>query len=159
MKNPLREFLQRMALRKARSTVPTSLLPMRQIRRAVVFVDAQLPDEDPAVAARIAQRLLSDRGIEVSILCPGREDLDWVGRVKPDSRPAPGADLYLSLSGSPDSFTAAYEARCSDARFKVGRYPLSGDVFDLVVASPGPTGPEDQAEALPAILEILDKIQ
>ena len=159
MKRPIRDSLRRWVLRRDRSTAPTSLLPMRAVRSAVVFVDGQAADEDPAVAVRLAQRLLADRGIDVQVVCPAKRDLDWLGRLKPALRGPDGGDLFLSLAASPDCFAAAYAAACSTARFKAGRCTLPGGIFDLVVASPQQEGPDSQAEALTAILEYLDKIQ
>ena len=159
MSNPIKNLFRRAALRRARSETPTALLPMKEVHSAVVFVDGMAANEDPAVAARLAQRLLADRGIAVQVFCPQKKDLDWLGRPKAEARIPDGEDLFLSLAASPGSFTADYEARIRNARFKVGRYALPGKVFDLVVASSGPAGPDDQAKALPAILEILDKVQ
>ena len=159
MIHPLRDFLRRRALRRGRSTAPTSLLPMSAVRSAVVFVDGTAGGEDPAVAARLAQRLLADRGIDVQVLCPTKRELDWLGRLKPAQGAPAGGDLFLSLAASPDCFAAAYAAACSTARFKAGRCALPSGIYDLVVASPRQEGPDSQAEAFTAILEYLDKIQ
>ena len=159
MKRPIRDSLRRWVLRRDRSTAPTSLLPMRAVRSAVVFVDGQATEEDPAVAVRLAQRLLADRGIDVQVVCPAKRDLDWLGRLKPAQGSPAGVDLFLSLAASPDCFAAAYAAACSTARFKAGRCTLPGGIYDLVVASPRQEGPDSQAEAFTAILEYLDKIQ
>ena len=159
MKNPFVLMARRWALRRLPAPAPTSLLPMQEIRSAVVYVDGQTTAEDPAVAVRLVQRLLTDRGIAVRILCPQKQDLNWFGRLKPAVRGGTDADLFLSLAASPDNFTAAYEARCSTARFKVGRCALPDRVFDLVAASPAQDGPDVQAGAIPGILELLDKIQ
>ena len=159
MKNPFVQFARRWALRHLPATPPTSLLPMSDIHSAVVYVDGQTTAEDPEVAGRIARRLLADRDIEVRVLCPRKDDLDWLGRIKPAVRGSTDADLFLSLVASPDDFTATYEACCSTARFKVGRCMLPGRVYDLVLDSPEQEGPDIQAEALPALMELLDKIR
>ena len=159
MIRPIRNLLRRRALRRDRSTAPTSLLPMSAVRSAVVFVDGTAEGEDPAVAARLAQRLLADRGIDVQVLCPAKRDLDWLGRLNAAQGSPAGVDLFLSLAASPDCFAAAYAAACSTARFKAGRCTLPDGIYDLVVASPRQEGPDSQAEAFTAILEYLDKIQ
>ena len=159
MKNPIVLLVRRYVLRHTQSSTPTSLLPMQQIRNAVVYVDGLTAAEDPTVACRLAQRLLLDRGIEVRILCPGKKDLDWIGRIKPERRDETLCDLFLSLA-DPLDFTAEYEARRAEARFKAGRCALTGGVFDLVASTPRTEQtPAKQADAIPAILEILDKIQ
>ena len=159
MKNPLVLLVRRYVLRHTQSSTPTSLLPMQQIRSAVVYVDGLTVAEDPSVACRLAQRLLLDRGIDVRILCPGNKFLDWILRIKPGQRDETPCDLFLSLA-DPLDFTAEYEARRTEARFKAGRCALEGGVFDLVASSPrNEQAPAKQADAIPAILEILDKIQ
>ena len=159
MNNPILQVLRWWALRRHRSTAPTSLLPMKEVRRAAVFIDGLAGGEDPAVTGRLIQRKLADRGIEVQLLCAQKQDLDWLGRLKDAQRGAGGEDLFLSMSTRADCFAAEYEARCRTARFKVGRRPLDGGIYDLVVADPEPTEPQGDAQAFASILEILDKIQ
>ena len=51
MKNPIVRFFRWYALRQGRSTAPTSLLPLKKVRSATVFVDAVAMGEDPARSA------------------------------------------------------------------------------------------------------------
>ncbi|MCR4859587.1 MAG: hypothetical protein K5910_02860 [Bacteroidales bacterium] len=160
MKNPILNLFRKWSLRRIRCEAPSALLPMKDVRTAVVLIDGRDEGDDSAVAARLVQRLLTDRGIDVKILCARKQNLDCIGRFKKDARIADGEDLFLCLATDPDLFAAEYEARSRKARFKVGRRALPGTVYDLVVASPAPdAGPDDQSEAFTAILDILDKIQ
>ena len=159
MKRPLLAFCRRRVLRRDRSTVPTGLLPLPQVGSAAVFVDAA--EEDAASVCGQVQAAFDRLGIPVLILCPQKGDLNLLGyprkRVRSASAPRQ-EELFISLSGSPECFAAAYEACCSPARFKVGRCPLPDGVYDLVVTPPGDAG-AGQAEAFSAIMEYLDKIR
>ena len=161
MKNPIVTFFRWMALRRGRSTVPTTLLPLAKVRGATVFVDTTVPDEDPERISRTVQQFFDYQGIPVTILCPGKKDLNWRGflrkRLRVTGEPRQ-EDLFISLAASTEYFAAEYEARCSKARFKVGRCQLPGDVFDLVVAVPE-DGEATQTAAFAAIKDYLNKIR
>ena len=45
------------------------------------------------------------------------------------------ADLFISLIRGGD-FPIEFMAKCSRARFKIGRQQLPGDTFDMVVSEP-----------------------
>lgn len=156
MKNPFLSFCRRMALNRNRSRVPTSLLPMTQVRGAAVFVDA----DDAALCGEI-RRFFDDKGIPVRILCPQKRDVNWMGYMKSRVRTAGGPreeDFFISLAASPENFAAEYEARCSTARFKAGRFRLPGDVFDLIVELPAETA-DDPAAVFAAMKDYLNKIR
>ena len=67
-------------------------------------------------------------------------------------------DLFISLSDDSANFASEFEARCSPARFKVGRVRLTGDIFDLCVGLPE-GGQADQAAVFETISEYLLKIK
>ncbi len=161
MKNPIVAFFRWIAVRRGRSTVPTSLIPLTKVRDALVFVDGTDPDEDTDRICCTVRQFFDYHNIPVQILCPGKRDINLWGYVRKRVRGTSEfrqEDLFISLAGSPDNFAAEYEARCSTARFKVGRYQLRGSVFDLVVAVPG-DGESSQSSAFSAIKDFLDKIQ
>ena len=161
MKNPIVAFCRWIALRRDRSTVPTALLPLTKVHEAMVFVDTMTADEDSDRVCRAVQQFFDYQGIPVQILCPSKRDVNWWGYLRKrvrGTREFRQEDLFISLAASPDNFAAAFEARCSTARFKVGRCQLSGEVFDLVVAVPE-NGEASQLAAFSAIKDYLNKIR
>ncbi|MCR4824412.1 MAG: hypothetical protein K5849_03530 [Bacteroidales bacterium] len=162
MKNPFLTVSRWFALRRNQSTVATTLLPLREVHSATVFVDTTVAGEDPARISRAIRQFFDYHGIPVLVLCPQQQDINLVGILKPRLRGSKEnprrEDLFISLAASPENFAAEYEARCSTARFKVGRFQLPGGVYDLVVATPE-TSEAGQAAAFAAIKDYLDKIQ
>ena len=162
MKNPILAVCRWYALRKNRRTVPTKLLPLRQVRSATVFVDTTVEGEDSARISRAVRQFFDYHGVPVQVICPRKEDVNLIGILKPQVRGSKEnprqEDLFISLAGSPENFAAEYEARCSTARFKVGRFPLPGGVFDLVVETPE-SSEAGQAAAFAAIKDYLAKIR
>jgi len=161
LNNPLVDFYRQMVLRRSRSTVPTTLLPLSKIHSATVFVEAAAGEEDPACVCQAVRQFFDNQGIPVLILCPQRRDINWLGQMKRRARGTPETrqeDLFISLAGSPDNFAATYEACCSTARFKVGRFPLPDEVFDLVVSVPE-ADEAQQTASFDAIKDYLCKIK
>ena len=162
MKNPILTVCRWFVLRRNRSTVPTTLLPLREVRSATVFVDTTVEGEDPARISRAIRQFFDYHGIPVQVICPQKRDLNLLGclkaRVRGSKENPRREDLFISLAGSAANFAAEYEARCSTARFKVGRFPLPGGVFDLVVATPE-SSEAGQAAAFAAIKDYLNKIR
>lgn len=159
MRRPLLSLCRRLALRRYRTPVRTALLPLKELRSAVVFVDAEREDADGVCGA--VRDFFDSRGISVRILCPQKRDLNWMGFRKARVRASDGPlqeDFFLSLAASPDNFAAEYEARRSPARFKAGCVRLPGDVFDLVVTPAGEA--ESGGEAVfSAMTDYLQKIR
>ncbi len=161
MKNPLLAICRQLALSRNRSTLPTGLLPLSQVHGAVVYVDALAADEDPVNVCRAIRQFFDHQGIPVLILCPEKSDFNLLGYLRKRSRGSRESlqeELFISLAGSPECFAAEYEARCSTARFKVGRFKLTGDVFDLVVDTPE-SGEATQEAVFAAIKDYLGKIR
>ena len=162
MKNPLVSLIRRYALRQHRSAVPTSLLPLCQVKSVTVFVDAVAMGEDPAPVCRAVQHYFESISIPVIILCPEKTDVNWWGYLKPKARGGRRderkEDLFISLASQPGHFASEYEARCSTARFKVGCCALPDGVFDLVVTPPEGAG-ASQTAAFAAVKDYLNKIR
>ena len=161
MKNPVLTLYRMLVLKRDRSLVPTTLMPLSVIRKATVYIDGEAEGEDPQSVRRAVQQYFDYHGIPVTILCPRKRDVNLFGRLKSRARGAAESrqeDLFISLAGSPDNVAAEYEACCSKARFKVGRCDLPDDVFDLIVADPE-EGEANQIAAFAAIKDFLDKIQ
>lgn len=166
---------QRRLLLKFASTVPTGMVPLQKVRKALVFVDASLPCAPDAAAA--VRKYFSARGIELSIVCAcfvrglvppeisgvtmlTRKDINWTGRIRKAValRLGLGAeDLFLSLF--PDNpFAVEFAARSSKAVFKVGRRQCRDKIFDFVMED-GAESPLSQTESFRQIVNILEKVK
>ena len=159
MKNPLLKLCRRLALRSLKEGAPTRLLPLCEVRSALVYVDGSAGEDLPLVCRNV-QQFFDYQGIPVRILQPGRSELDLIGRPGKKLREglAAGTDLLVCLNASPENFTAEYLSRSIPARFKVGCRALEGNVYDLVVAPPEGAG-GGQAAAFAAIRDLLVKIR
>lgn len=143
------------ALRKNRSKVKTAILPLSRIKKAFVLLDSSEPDYGRALKS--VKEFFGGHGIEVGILAPGKKDFDLLHRIKKKYRTNRDEDLFLSLYPI-NRFEAEYEAKCSGAKFKVGRYPFREPVFDLIVHNRENEYPE-QWEAFESIKDLLEKIK
>lgn len=148
-------FFRKRALKKFSSTVPTAITSGREIRSAVAFIDVEDTSFDACKASLLAfyrdngikgdifffdfrkigneERLITS--IQTTIL---KRDLSWYGkpaREKVELMLGSGADLFISLIKSTE-FPIEFMAKCSRARFKIGRRQLPGNTFDLVVSDP-----------------------
>ena len=159
MKNPLLNLFRRLALRSLKTTASTCLLPLSEVKSALVYVDAAEGPEVGSQVKRSVQQFFDYHGIPVRVLLPARGDLDLLGRPKRRLREelSAGTDLFVSLSVSPEDFTGEYLSRIVPARFKAGCRALEGSVYDLVAAPP--EGGRGQAAAFAAIRELLVKIR
>ena len=160
MTSPLKYILRRFALKKNRSMAEHGIVPLADLHSAVVFIDRTAPEADAAEAA--AKEFFGGRGIALTVLSPGQEQLNHAGYMRrafrlPGGKPR-GEDLFISLSCRDDDFASEFEARCSPARFKVGRIRLAGEIFDLCVGLPE-GGQADQAAVFETISEYLLKIK
>ena len=177
MLDSLKDLFRRHSLRKHASTVPTGILPLREVRSAAVFIDVEDQDFDACkrdIQAFFRQynlkgeifffdfrKLTSGERLITSITTTVlRKDLNWYDRPSKEK-------VNLLLNGQPDLFLSllprtpfplAFMAAASPARFKVGREQLPGDILDLVVKDPSGKA-LTQREALNAIITYFDKIQ
>jgi hypothetical protein len=159
MNGPITKFFRSLALRKNASTVPTRMTPLREIKSATVFVDSAAEDAESTCNA--VRQFFGNMNIPVSIFCPDKSQLNWLGYLKDDvrgSRQQPRKeDLFISLVDLPEYFADEFEARCSTAAFKVGRRQLGGNVYDMVVSS-SRNAPSSQSEAFSYIKDYLNKL-
>lgn len=161
MKNPLITLIQILVLSRRKELHPTQIMPLTQIRKATVFLDSFDADAEPT--RKEITNFLHPYGIDIRFICPQKWDLTWYGKLK-KQRLRKGEmpsdmddDLFLSLACD-DNFAAECEARESHAKFKVGRVPLKGNVYDIVITNAADTLPR-QTEAWKAIKEYLLKIE
>lgn len=148
----LKSVMRRRVLAKWGSNVPTSITSLSQLHTAVAFLDVSDASYKDAVEELTSffwangiqgkfvyfdfrkldsdSQLLTERQRTVTaddlnwFGCPAREILDMVEQDKPD--------LLISLLRSSD-FAVDFLAKCSRAKFKIGRVQLPGKTFDLVV--------------------------
>lgn len=171
----IKRFMRGLAVKKGRSTTPTSILPLKDIHTAVTFIDVEEADSDTCKnAIQAFYRQYDIRGdifffdfrklessellitsINTTVL---RKDLNWYDRPSRTNVTAMlerKPDLFISLIPS-DSFPIHYMAACSDAKFKIGRVQLPGNIFDIVLEG---TEGLSQIETFSAIRELLTKVQ
>ena len=174
------DFLRNNSLKKHSSKIRTSLTPLREIKTAVTFIDVEDTSFNAcknAITAFYREfnikgdifyfdfRKLSDEerlitSITNTVL---KKDLNFFGRPSKekmslllDARP----DLFISLINK-DDYPIQYMASCCEARYKVGRKQLPGDIFDLVFSDQ--TDPESNAlpeeEVFKSMRELMMKIK
>lgn len=137
MQNPIRILLRKLALRRNRSKLTHSILPLSIITHATVLVDSS--KEDSAQTCGAVKQFFDYRQIPVTIYCPGEADLDFLGTIKKKRRiavPEGAVELFICLIEDEGSFLAEYESRCSRASFKVGRCEFGGGIFDMTLLTP-----------------------
>lgn len=177
MLDALKDMFRRRALRKEASHEPTRICPLDQVKSAVTFIDVEDTSFNECKIA--VQAFYREMGIKGEIfffdfrrLTDGerlitsitttvlKKDLGWYGRPSREK-------INLMLSGEPDMFISLipstdfpieFMAKCSRARFKVGRIQLPGDTFDIVVNAPG-TAPSSQLEVFRKMTAILSRIK
>jgi len=174
------DFLRNRSLKKHGSQVHTNITPLKDIRTAVTFIDVEDTSFDECkkdimafyrengIKGEIfffdfrkigeAERLITS--ITNTVL---KKDLNFYGkpsREKLDLMLAASPDLFISLIAK-DDYPIQYMATCSQAKFKIGRKQLPGNVFDLVVIDQqGPDSvplPED--EVFKSVKALLAKIK
>lgn len=143
------------ALRKNRSKTRTAILPLSCIKNAFVLIDRT--EAEYELAEEMAKEYFRSKGIEAIVLAPDRRDLDLLGRIKRKLRSGQQEDLLISLYPV-NRYEAEYEAKCSGARFKVGRYPLEKAIFDLIVSNRENEFPK-QWEVFESMKDFLEKIK
>ena len=126
-----------------RSKTPTQLMPLSDIKSAVVYVDATEAMCEP-FKLRIKD-FFGKRGINVKII--GEFDND----LRTDS------DFFRALNPKP-CINERYAASSSTARFKAGRHPVGKDIYDLVV-SDAPENPLSMRDAFDVIEKMLINIK
>jgi hypothetical protein len=173
----LKGLLRRQSLRKCASTEPTGFVPLEDVRSAVAFIDVEDTTFNECKNSLLAffrensikgdifffdfrkldqgERLITS--ITTTVL---KKDLNWFGKPskeKVDLMLSGEPDLFISLLPVP-GFTIEYMAKCSKARFKVGRVQLPGNTYDLVVKDPA--GRQlSQAEAFLEIEKLLKRVK
>lgn len=134
------------ALRFLGSRRPTSLMRLGDISQVSVLLDSDA--DDVLDAAGMIKDYFAARGIQL-ILYPVRS--------KKMIRANKDTQVLLSLAPH-NSWHLEYVVKRSRALFKIGRFQLPGDVFDLVVSDPeGTVYP--QAEVFGRMMELVENLK
>lgn len=174
------DFLRERALKKHGSKVSTGITPLKDIKTAVAFIDVEDTSFDACKKELMAfyrennikgeifyfdfrklndtERLITS--ITNTVL---KKDLNFFGKPSKEklalmleAKP----DIFISLINK-DDYPIRYMANCCEAKFKVGRKQLPGEVFDLVitdqVSADGTSTPE--AEIFKSIKSLLLKVK
>ena len=173
----VKDIFRKRSLRRHASTVPTGILPLTKIKSYVAIIDVEDPSFDTckttimnyfrgmdingAVFFQDFRKIGNEERLITSITTPVlKKDLNWYGKPSREK-------VALMLSGEPDLFISLltstdypleFMAKCSRARFKIGRVQLPGDTFDLVIKDP-----EDrkysEAEVFKELAKFMEKIR
>ena len=106
------------------SRVKTGFTPLSKVKKAAVLLCADDPDFE-ATAIDVV-KFFNRHGIAVEIVPVLKGRLIVVSRK---------VELFISLLPE-NGFKAEYVARRSRALFKIGRYQMRRETFDLVVSDP-----------------------
>lgn len=174
------EFLRERSIKKHGSKVSTGITPLKDIRTAVAFIDVEDTSFDACKKDLMAfykeysikgeifyfdfrkindtERLITS--ITNTVL---KKDLNFFGKPSKEkislmleAKP----DIFISLINK-DDYPIRYMASCCEAKFKVGRKQLPGDIFDLVITdqmnADGTSTPE--AEIFKSMKALLLKVK
>ena len=173
----VKDIFRKSSLKKNASTVETGFLPLNRIRSYVAVIDVEDTSFDACKTAIMNyfrshningcvffqdfRKIGSEDRLITSIQTTiTRKDLDWLGRpnkYKLNVLTEMNPDVFISLINDP-GFAVEYMARTSNARFKIGRKQLPGNLFDLVIKDPA--GKDlSQLQSFQAMKEYLNRIQ
>lgn len=174
------DFLRNNALKKHGSKIETGITPLKDIHTAVAFIDVEDTSFDACKKELMA--FYRDNGIKGEIFFFDfrklgeterlitsitntvlKKDLNFYGKPsqeKLDLMLAAKPDVFISLINK-DDYPIRYMASCCEAKFKIGRKQLPGNIFDLVITDEtnpdGTCAPE--ADIFKNIEELLAKVR
>lgn len=178
MLDSIKDFFRKRALKKFISTEPTSLLPLSDIKTANVVIDVEEPGYDILKDDILAwgratnidvniyffdfRKLGKDELLLTSISTTIiQTELNWYDMPSPSKVGMlfrEESDLFISMIANCD-FPIEFVSKCARARFKIGRYPFEGHVYDMTMAgSDVEELRSDSREIFAAITDFLKKI-
>lgn len=178
MLDSIKDFFRKRALKKFISTEPTSLLPLSDIKTANVVIDVEEPGYDILKDDILAwgratnidvniyffdfRKLGKDELLLTSISTTIiQSELNWYDMPSPSKVGMlfrEESDLFISMIANCD-FPIEFVSKCAKARFKIGRYPFEGHVYDMTMAgSDVEELRSDSREIFAAITDFLKKI-
>lgn len=151
----IKHFFRKRCLRKHSSTEPTGIRPLSLIHSAVAFIKVEneaFKETKEAVLKFYKENNIKGEIFFFDFRKLGKEDkvftdplrtiftkdLNWFGkplREKSEAMLEAEGDLFISLVKD-SRFPIEYMAKCSKAKFKIGREQLIGHTFDLVLKEP-----------------------
>lgn len=176
------DFLRKQAIKKHGSKKQTCITPMKDIHSAVAFIDVEDQTFDECKNSLMAY--FRERNIKLEVFFLDfrklneterlitsitntilKKDLNFYGKPsqeKVDLMCNYQPDLFISLI-SKDDYAITYMASCCDAKFKIGRKQLPGDVFDMVIQDTTSSTDEiaaiSEADSFKRMKEFLNKIK
>ena len=178
MLDSIKDFFRKRALKKFISTEPTSLLPLSDIKTANVVIDVEEPGYDILKDDILAwgratnidvniyffdfRKLGKDELLLTSISTTIiQSELNWYDMPSPSKVGMlfrEESDLFISMIANCD-VPIEFVSKCAKARFKIGRYPFEGHVYDMTMAgSDVEELRSDSREIFAAITDFLKKI-
>jgi len=171
------DFIRKSVLKRNTSATQTSILPLSKARSYVAVIDVEdtsfdacktaimnffrSKDINGSVFFQDFRKIGSEDRLITSIQTTiTKKDLDWIGRpskYKMNVLKEQNPDIFISLIKEP-GFAVEYMARSSNARFKIGRQQMDGNLFDLVVKDPAGKN-LSQLDSFMAIKDYLTKIK
>lgn len=175
----IKKYFRNKRIRKYASKIETGFVPVSEISSVNVIIDVEEPGFDALKEDILAwgrttgmkvsiffldfRRLGKDELLLTSITNTLlKRELDWVGM--PDlSKIAPlieeKSDLLISMVDNGD-FPIDFLARCTKARFKIGRRAYDGHPFNMVLSGGGTAELRSEARQIfAAITEFITKIK
>lgn len=173
------DFFRKRRIRKYASDVETGLIPMSEISTVNIVIDVEEPGFDVLKDDIMAwskgkdfkvnlyffdfRRLGKDELLLTSITNTLlKKELDWVGM--PDlSKIAPlleeKSDLFISMVDNAN-FPIDFVARCTKARFKIGRHEYDGHPYNMILAGGETADLRSEARQIfAAITDFITKIK
>lgn len=165
-------------IKKFLSDVPTGIHPLKDTSTVNVIIDVEEPGfdklrEDILAWGRkyglkvniyffdfrkLGKEELLLTSINTTIL---RKELDWLGTPefsKVGALMYEPSDLLISMIDNGD-FPIEFLSKCSKARFKIGRYPFEGHVYDMVfVGNPTEDLRSDARRIFASMTDFINKI-
>ena len=178
MFEPVKNLFRRRKIRKLSKAVTTGLLPLSEISSVNVIMDVEEAGYDVLKDNILAwgrsegkkvniyffdfRKLGANELLLTSIQTTiARKDLNWFGM--PEYGKVAGlvedpSDLLISLIDNGD-YPVDFIAKCSSARFKIGRKAYPGHVFDMILSGKNTDGLRSGgSEVFAGIVEFLGKI-
>lgn len=175
----IRNLVRRKRIQKHASDIATGLVPMSQISSVNVIIDVEEPGFDELKEdiliwgrntgmkvniyffdfRRLGKEELLLTSITNTIL---RRELDWTGmpeltKVAPLLEEESG--LFISMIDNGD-FPIDFLARCTRARFKIGRHEYEGHPFNMILSGAETTDLRSEARQIfAAITDFITKIK
>ena len=168
----IKNIFRRKFIRKTAGKSTSGLLPLSAIRSATVIMDAE--DTGCEACKSKVEAFCKSNGIKLTVwffdfagkgederqTTSLKKDLNWWGRPSMETIKtfaAESPDMMISLIDS-NHFPVECIAKCSGARFKIGRKQLKDRTFDLVIED-SPSKCFSQEEAFSEITRYLETIR